>query len=446
MEKVWIATRCEDLKACTGGIQQLIDRCNEAGGGQVRLTAGVYPVSTLYLKSNVELYLDAGAILLGSDNFEEYSNCVSDPVILPEIPRWYDALIAAVGQANVSISGEGLIDGVDCINPGGEQGFRGPHAVLFHGCTGIRVSGVTVVRSACYGIMLENCRDALIEHVSIRGGQDGFRLGCCKNVEIRRCDVRSGDDCLGGSGNEDVRVFDSSLNTPGSSAVLFSCLHFHMRNCKIWSTCEYPAVFRTDKRYSLCRTAFCVGHDYGYRCRQPSGDWLIEDVTLENITEVLRFERIHSGLKAIPVSSVVMQRVNAVNLVNPILLMGNVDAPTSLTIRDSRFAFAGDDPECKGVFLRAERFDTISLENVRLSGCGAKPIECRDGQSVKLSNVTLETALTTDNADLSGVGATELCADAAPTTASRYVTPGVTSVSLPKDASEAFRGPVRFIP
>lgn len=46
-----------------------------------------YLSATLYLKSHVELYLDAGATLMGSQNFEDYSNQCPNPINLPEIPR-----------------------------------------------------------------------------------------------------------------------------------------------------------------------------------------------------------------------------------------------------------------------------------------------------------------------------------------------------------------------
>lgn len=43
----------------TADLQALIDQCAQAGGGQVRLTPGSYLTATLYLKSHVELHLDA---------------------------------------------------------------------------------------------------------------------------------------------------------------------------------------------------------------------------------------------------------------------------------------------------------------------------------------------------------------------------------------------------
>ena len=44
-------------------IQQAIERAAQAGGGRVVLEPGVYLSGTLYLRSNIELHIPAGAKL-----------------------------------------------------------------------------------------------------------------------------------------------------------------------------------------------------------------------------------------------------------------------------------------------------------------------------------------------------------------------------------------------
>ena len=57
----------------TAQIQAAIDACHAAGGGQVVVPAGVFKTGTLWLRSNVELYLCAGAYLEGSRDPEDYT-------------------------------------------------------------------------------------------------------------------------------------------------------------------------------------------------------------------------------------------------------------------------------------------------------------------------------------------------------------------------------------
>ena len=55
-------------------IQKAIDDCSTAGGGRVLLSGGhVYRSGSLVLRSNVELHLEMGAILKGSDTLEDFN-------------------------------------------------------------------------------------------------------------------------------------------------------------------------------------------------------------------------------------------------------------------------------------------------------------------------------------------------------------------------------------
>ena len=431
---------------CTAYLQDLIDRCAESGGGQVRLTAGVYHIATLYLKSHVELYLDAGVNLQGSSRHEDYSNRCDNHVIMPDKPWWYDAMIAAVHQTDVTISGEGVIDGVDCYNPNGEQDFRGPHSVQFLDCTDVRVQGVTIVRSACYNLIFEHCENVTVSHVCIRGGQDGFRFGGCRHVRVDHCDVRSGDDCIGGSGNEDIEITDCMLNTPGGATLMLICRGLRMKRCRIWSPGEYPAVFCTDKRYSLCATALVSGFDYGYEWEGFSSDWHIEDTVFENGSCVFRYEPFIHGRASVPITDITLERVRALNVAEPIIAACREDVPMRIVIRDSSFHFACEDENCDGTFLRAENFYSIELDNVQLHNCCEKPIVCRNGQHLTARNVVVRHDLTADGLMTEAVASTSAQTDPVPVLHSRIAVEDTTSKYYPKEATEEFRGALPFIP
>ena len=46
------------------------------------------------------------------------------------------AMISAYGESNIAIIGEegSVIDGRDCFDPDGEEGFRGPHGIFMTNC------------------------------------------------------------------------------------------------------------------------------------------------------------------------------------------------------------------------------------------------------------------------------------------------------------------------
>ena len=64
---------------CTDAIQAAIDACSAQGGGRVVIPSGTYLMGTIYLRSHVELHLESGACLLGSDRLEDYNDVNAYP-------------------------------------------------------------------------------------------------------------------------------------------------------------------------------------------------------------------------------------------------------------------------------------------------------------------------------------------------------------------------------
>ena len=103
----------------TDAINQAITSANAAGGGTVFFPAGTYASYSVRLKSNVALYLDAGATLLAADPppagtpggydapepnkfdpYQDFGHC-----------HWHNSLIWGENLENVSILGPGRIFG-----------------------------------------------------------------------------------------------------------------------------------------------------------------------------------------------------------------------------------------------------------------------------------------------------------------------------------------------
>lgn len=148
---------CDALQ--TAPIQKAIDDCFLAGGGRVVIPCGVYITGGIRLRSNVELYLETGAILKGSRDPEDYFGWKEDtlePVTVIEpgdtpktgrssIPtsRWSNGLIRAMNAKNIKVTGEkgSYIDGCYCYDPLGEQEYRGPHGMSIWDCENIHLEG-----------------------------------------------------------------------------------------------------------------------------------------------------------------------------------------------------------------------------------------------------------------------------------------------------------------
>ena len=147
----------------TQAIQQAVDAVYLAGGGRVVVPCGIFHTGGIRLHSRVELYLQTGAILRGSRNPDDYNEFWKDtlqpvrdesvsgkPGSACATSRWCNGLIRVLDAENVKITGEpgSYIDGGNCYDPTGEEGYRGPHAISVWRCRGLTLRGYTVTDSA----------------------------------------------------------------------------------------------------------------------------------------------------------------------------------------------------------------------------------------------------------------------------------------------------------
>jgi polygalacturonase len=204
----------------THALQKAIDACHRAGGGRVLLAAGRYLSGTIFLKSNVELHLQTGAVLLGSPDAEDYN--AED--IFPENIAFASEnvtarhLVIAYRQENIAITGNGTIDGnspaffdplpadksATYRNKTGNfpiPNWRPGQMVFLCRCKNVAVRDVRLFNSPYWTLFLLGCNDVqirglLIENPPATANGDGIDVDCCRNVTISDCIVRSGDDCL----------------------------------------------------------------------------------------------------------------------------------------------------------------------------------------------------------------------------------------------------------
>jgi unsaturated rhamnogalacturonyl hydrolase len=93
----------------TAAINGAIDNMHKKGGGVVVIPKGQWTTGPIVLKSNVNLHLDKGALLVFTSDFSQY------PLVVSSF-EGVDAArcqspISAENQTNIAITGEGIIDG-----------------------------------------------------------------------------------------------------------------------------------------------------------------------------------------------------------------------------------------------------------------------------------------------------------------------------------------------
>ncbi len=97
------------MQLSTGSINGAIDYMSKKGGGVVVISKGQWYSGPIVLKSNVNLHLDKGALLIFTSDFSQY------PLVVSSF-EGVDAArcqspISAENQTNIAITGEGVIDG-----------------------------------------------------------------------------------------------------------------------------------------------------------------------------------------------------------------------------------------------------------------------------------------------------------------------------------------------
>ncbi len=187
-------------------IQKAIDEAASLGGGRVVLANGDYVSGTLVLRSNVSLCVEAGSRILGSTDLSDYEEHVaSRRTVMDTNMGMNQSLIFAEGCENISICGEGIIDGQGTMdNFRGEETVHGtpgrPFLMRIIDCKNVFLKGITLKDAACWMQNYLNCENVVLDSIHVENqsnyNNDGIDIDGCKNVWIHDCEVKSGDDAL----------------------------------------------------------------------------------------------------------------------------------------------------------------------------------------------------------------------------------------------------------
>ncbi len=258
-----------------------VNAAYEQGGGTVYVPAGDYITGTVELKSNITLYLDAGAVIKGSENPEDY------PMITKETLKGYNreghsGLIKALNAKNIAVTGRGTIDGRGQKWWKNPENQHRPRAIQMILCDNVLIDGITIINSAMWTVHPICCNNVTINGISIKNpstspNTDGINPESCSNVHISNCTIDVGDDCLTlKSGTEDD---DLQKQHPCENIVVTNCTMLNGHGGVVIGSEMSGGV----KNVTISNCVFS-GTDRGIRIktRRKRGG-LIEDVIISNI-------------------------------------------------------------------------------------------------------------------------------------------------------------------
>ena len=265
-------------------IQAAIDACAAQGGGTVTLPAGRYHAGSLFLRSNITLHLDSGAVLLGSENPDDY------PVIHS---RWegkhqdtHAPLIGGDRLQNICVTGRGTIDGRGAVWWKAKEektlAYPRPRLVSFSNCSNVLIETITAINSPSWTINPIHCQNLNVHAVTIINpaaspNTDGINPDSCRSVHISDCYISVGDDCItlkSGTEHEhpdryapcrDITITNCTLERGHGGVVIGSEMSGGVKNVVI-SNCVF------------------IGTDRGIRIKSRRGrGGVIEDIRVSNL-------------------------------------------------------------------------------------------------------------------------------------------------------------------
>lgn len=242
----------------TAALQRAIDDCGS--GDVVWLPAGVYLTGALRLHSDMELYLEEGAVLQGTDRIEDY---------LPRIPSRFEGIeqecyssLLNLGHLdhtkgadceNVLIHGQGTIasggrvlaqriiedererlkdylaalgDKVkECENDNTIPGRVRPRLINMSNCKNVRLSGLTLSNGASWNIHMIYCEGITTDHCTFRSENvwngDGWDPDSSVNCTLFASRFYTGDDA----------VAIKSGKNPEGNRIMRPCRHIRVFDC-----------------------------------------------------------------------------------------------------------------------------------------------------------------------------------------------------------------------
>ena len=213
---------------CTAQIQKAIDLCEK--GGCVYIPKGTFVSGALFLKSDMTLFLEEGARLLGSGNVEDYPVKGYPYEGLDQL--CYASLLCTDGapRKNITIYGTGVIDANGAAlfeSQMKDKSVKRGRATCIRNTRNLKITGVTFRQSPSWCLHLVYCRDVEIDGIQVHtkyneNGEkygifngDGIDVDSCQNVVIRNSLIASQDDGIAvksGRNEEGRRVGIPSKN------------------------------------------------------------------------------------------------------------------------------------------------------------------------------------------------------------------------------------------
>lgn len=424
----------------TRAINLAIDEQHKKGGGVVLIPKGLWSTGPIELKSNVNLHLAAGAMLVFSGDFNQYKLVEGNWEGLPQMRN--QSPISASGQTNIAITGKGILDGNGAAwrqvkrekltdgqwnklvasggivsedkktwyptlsnlkgsrekNPGvisaeksvsyyaSVKDFLRPNMILFTRCSNVLLEGVTFQNSPAWCLHPLMCENLTVKGITVKNpwfaqNGDGIDVESCTNVVIENSVFDVGDDALCMKSGRDEAGRKRGMPTQKVT----------IRNCTVYSAHGGFVVgseMSGGVRDIVVENCSFIGTDIGLRFKSARGrGGIVDNIRIRNIQmkdipgEAILFDMYYMAKDPVP--------ANGQDLEMPVIERKPLDEGTPI-FRNIHISDVQCDGAAKAIFVRGlPEMQIRDLSMSRMSIKAKKGIELQEADGIRLDNIDL---------------------------------------------------------
>ncbi|MDY4187329.1 MAG: glycosyl hydrolase family 28 protein [Candidatus Borkfalkiaceae bacterium] len=298
-KKRYVITDYHDFnggEVSTEKIQNVIDVAAENGGGVLVIPSGEFLSGALFFKQGVDLCVEKGGVLKGSDDISDYPLCKTR--IEGETCEYFPALINACGLTDFSIFGDGIIDGnglkswksfwmrikwkPSSVNKD-EQRAR---LVFISNCKNVCVSGVTMQNSQFWTlhfyksdfIKVVGCSFYSPHEGVCAPSTDAIDVDACRDVYVTRCKINVNDDGVVLKGGKGPYADSDDTNGANERIIINDCLYEFCYGCL---TCGSESIH--DKNVILCNSKVLSTYNLLWLKMRTDTPQLYENIRVYNV-------------------------------------------------------------------------------------------------------------------------------------------------------------------
>ncbi len=431
----------DGLTLNSAAINKTIEACAAKGGGVVYVPRGSFVTGPIIMKSNINLHLAKGALILYTKDFDQY------PLVLSsfegvDAARCQSPLVAEKLE-NIAITGEGIMNGNGffwrpvkkekmtesqwkahqknyggVLSADGKTWYCSPKALLasktnnigkltdgktlkdfeevkdymrpnmirISECKNILIEGVTFENSPAWTTHI-----MLSEHITVRGlkvkniwygaNTDAIDLESCNNALLEDCNFDTGDDGITIKSGRDE--YGRKRGVPTKDVIVKNCVVYHSHGGFVVGSEMSGGV--NNMFVSNCTF---IGSDIGLRFKTTRGrGGMVENIYVNNV-----------DMKDIPAEAILFDMYYMAK--DPVVLAGEKREPpvvetkpvdeTTPQFQNFYFRNITCNGAAKGIFVRGipeMHIKNILIENAILQA--DEGIDIQEASNITLNNITM---------------------------------------------------------